>query len=242
MKSKSQTRRARRASLASFVNTYTPNNKNVNTNKDTSLDNLREEKTSSNKFGKKLFEKKTRSLKKITSYSKKNVNVAPSRDELKWIKREIPNLLLNDEEIAESIQVDYLQKYGKFPDINEDRIPHYSSSIESQNYTINDENNDNAVQAIEKDGKKEELSYDGQMTEQIDQGDRKKQLSIYSIASELHDLNSYCRFWSKRQEALQDHLLKHGMNLKSGNSILVVKVKDCSSNIQWMKKLSPMVP
>ena len=61
--------------------------------------------------------------KQITTFAKKDVNKKPTNNELKWIVREIPNLLLTDDEIADSIQVDYLQKYGEFSDIKEELYP-----------------------------------------------------------------------------------------------------------------------
>ena len=63
--------------------------------------------------------------------------------------------------------------------------------------------------------KGEDLSLASELSEQIEEEDRKKYLNMYSIASELHDLNSYCRFWSKQQEALHDHFNKAHDELES---------------------------
>ncbi len=208
MNSNVKSRRARRASLASFLTAYSPQTAHANIHKGNRQLNTKEEKESRNtKYSKKIMKQK-----QITTFAKKDVNKKPTNNELKWIGREIPNLLLTDDEIADSIQVDYLQKYGEFSDIKEELIPFQTSTFRNQGKMVYSNDSDNYGGADSKGG---DLSLASELSEQIEEEDRKKYLNMYSIASELHDLNSYCRFWSKRQEALHDHFNKAHYELES---------------------------
>ena len=98
MNSNVKSRRARRASLASFLTAYSPQTANANIHKGNRQLNTKEEKESRNtKYSKKIMKQK-----QITTFAKKDVNKKPTNNELKWIRREIPNLLLTDDEIAGS--------------------------------------------------------------------------------------------------------------------------------------------
>ena len=113
--------------------------------------------------------------------------------ELKWIKQ-IPNLTLTDNELADSIQIEYLQKYGKFSNFDGKQMPYVSSygKAAAQDY-------------LETNSTGEDLSYEEQMSAQIAEIDSKRNVTLYSIASELHDMNNFYKLWSQRQAALQEH-------------------------------------
>ena len=184
MNARKKTKRNRRASLATFVATYSDNNLEDGAAKKETI------KTSAAEDRNKFANVSPR----FAVAANRSLNVKPDAHELKWIKHEIPDLILTDNELADSLQIEYLQKYGKFSRFDGKQIPYVSSYGKAA-----------AGDYLETNSTGKELSYEEQMAVQIAELNSKRNVTLYGIASELHDMNNFYKLWSQRQAALQEH-------------------------------------